>query len=242
MPDLIPLYCFPHAGATTTVFRPWADQAAARGFDIRAVDRPGRGARRAEPAATGLDALIASSARWVADDLTGAAKPARWAVFGHSFGAVVALAVAARLAATGARPDRAVLSAGLPPTHHSRTDRAAGLDDAALRDRIAADGATPGELLDGGPVTAMILARFRDDYRLRSAFPDLAGLVTDLPLTIVAADRDEWAPAASMRDWGQHTTGPVRELTLRGGHFAAVQDPAPVLDALAADLRPAVAP
>ncbi|MEJ3655094.1 alpha/beta fold hydrolase [Actinomycetes bacterium KLBMP 9759] len=241
MPDLIRLYCFPHAGATSTVFRHWVQPAAARGLDVRGVDRPGRGARRGEPSATDVADLVDSSARWVADDLDGAdgGAPVPFAVFGHSFGTVVGLAVAARLAASGRRPQHVLVSAGLPPARHSRDDLAAGLDDSALRDRVAVDGATPAVLLDGGPVTAMILSRFREDYRLRSGFPDLADLRTDMPLTVVAADRDDWAPASAMRGWSAHTSGPVRELTVRGGHFAAVEDPAPVLDTLAAELRTA---
>lgn len=242
MTDLIRLYCFPHAGATTTVFRHWTEPAAARGLDVRGIDRPGRGRRRAEPPASDVADLVASSARWVADDLERAdgGTPVRFAVFGHSFGTVVGLAVAARLAASGRRPQRVLVSAGLPPARHSRDDLAAGLDDAALRDRVAADGATPAALLDGGPMTAMILARFREDYRLRSGFPGLADLHTDVALTVVAADRDDWAPASAMCGWSAHTSGPVRKLTVPGGHFAALADPVPVLDALATDLRPSL--
>ncbi|NUT47082.1 MAG: thioesterase, partial [Saccharothrix sp.] len=82
------LYCFPYAGATSAIYRPWR-AAQPPGLHVVGVDPPGRGTRRAERRITDYRALVEDLADAVATDLRRAAdrgdRP-RYATFGHSFG------------------------------------------------------------------------------------------------------------------------------------------------------------
>lgn len=226
----MPLFCFPHAGAAATVYRPWLSPAADRAFEVHAVEQPGRGTRGRERGVDGFGPLVAELAAHVLAEL---GDRDRYAVFGHSFGSMIGLAVAAAIAAESGRPPvRAVLSAGLPPAAHRPVDEAADLDDDALVQRISALGGTPAALLSGGPLTRLVVRQFRADYAVRSAFSAQTGLRVDFPLTLIAARDDPHAPPNRMADWARHTTAETRTVTLDGGHFAAMDDPRPVLDAI----------
>ncbi|NDL55831.1 thioesterase II family protein [Phytoactinopolyspora mesophila] len=220
------LYCFPHSGATASVYRPWQTMAGPT-TDIRPVDRPGRGLRTREPAAASLSELVEACAREVLADL--ADDPhVPWMTFGHSFGSVVSLATAAAVAEAGRAPVRAIVSAGLPPAQHSAVDEAAGLDDEALLAQISDIGGTPKSLLGAGPVRDRILRHFREDHAIRSQFSRQRGLRVDIPLSIISARGDTYAPPDRMSAWAEHSTVPSEQVSVDGDHFAVMRDPQPV--------------
>jgi surfactin synthase thioesterase subunit len=233
------LYCFPYAGSTSAVYRSWVSAAASR-FDIRAVDPPGRGLRARESPAVDYAALIEDlsdrlTAELRADAGDDGSPP--YVTFGHSFGALISLAVVAEVVdRTGHPPLRAVLSAGLPPARHVPVNEAAALDDEALRAHIAGLGGTPPELLAGGPLTRHLLRMFRQDHATRSEFHGQTRLRVDVPLTLIAAEEDPDVPPEEMWRWSAHTSGPCRRVIVPGGHFAAVREPARTLAVIAEDL------
>lgn len=231
------LYCFPHAGATSSVYRPWAALGEPL-LDVRGVDPPGRGMRRRESVAVDFPALVDSLTDNIVVDLRTAGGPVpRWATFGHSFGTLVSLAVAAEVERTvGRAPLRAVLSAGLPPAKHVPVDEAAALTDDELLAKIIADGGTPAELLTGSALTRLILRNFRDDYRIRREFCRQTALRVDFPLTLVTARDDAWAPAEQMQGWAEHTSGPIRHAVITGGHFAVFGEPETIMGIIHDDI------
>ncbi|WP_241833145.1 thioesterase II family protein [Streptomyces caatingaensis] len=233
------LYCFPHAGATSAAYRPWkaleTDHLA-----IVPVDQPGRGTRRREARTEDFRALVASTARLVADDLRGAraaAPGARWATFGHSFGATLSLAVAAEVERLlGEPPVRAFLSAALPPALQ-QPDGTDDLTDEQLLEKIAADGGTPRELLASGAMSAFLVRLMREDHAVRRQFPKEAGaLRVGFPLTLIAARDDVYVTPERMWRWAEHSDVPARRVEIDGGHFAAVQEPAVVVSIVGRDL------
>ncbi|TWP50748.1 thioesterase [Lentzea tibetensis] len=219
------LYCFPHAGATTSVYRPWQ----APGVQVVGVDRPGRGLRAREPKVLDYPEVVASTAEYVAADLESAGR-VPFATFGHSFGAMLSLAVAAEVERiAGTPPLCAVVSAALPPRLQPPVDDTAGMSDADLLDKIAADGGTAPELLSSPAMAGFLVGLMRDDYAVRRQFPRDIGLRVGFPLTMVAARDDAHLSPEQMWAWAEHTTGPVRRVEVPGGHFAAVRAPADMI-------------
>ncbi|MBH1933516.1 alpha/beta fold hydrolase [Streptomyces sp. AV19] len=233
------LYCFPHAGATSVAYRPWKALGTDR-LTIVAVDQPGRGTRRRETRTEDFRQLVESTAAFVADDLRRAREEtpgARWATFGHSFGATLSLAVAAAVErAVGEAPVRAFLSAALPPGLQKPDDTDA-LSDEQLLEKIAADGGTARELLSNSAMSAFLVRLMREDYVVRRQFPQEAGgLRVGFPLTLIAARDDVYVTPGRMWRWAEHSEVPARRVEIDGGHFAAVQEPAAVVAIVGEDI------
>ncbi|MFV0130215.1 thioesterase II family protein [Streptomyces sp. HMX112] len=232
------LYCFPHAGATSLVYRPWITPGGPL-LRVHGVDQPGRGTRIREPKATDFDTLVAAMADHVAADLVQARADdpdVRYATFGHSFGAMVSLAVGAAVArSTGQAPVRAVLSAALPPALQ-QPDDTDSLTDEELLAKIAEDGGTAPELLSSSAMSRYLVRLMREDYVVRRQFPQHKALRVDHPLTLIAAREDAYVAPDHMWQWSEHTTGACRRVEIPGGHFAAIQNPKDVLAIVAEDV------
>ncbi|MGL4745148.1 MAG: thioesterase II family protein [Dermatophilaceae bacterium] len=221
----VPVFCFPHAGATSATMRHWPALSGAD-LDIRPVDRPGRGRLGREPAGRDADAVVARSAEVVAEQV----RPGdRWVCLGHSFGSLLAAATAAEVARrTGHAADLVVVSAGPPPAWQPTEDEIAPLDDAALDDHLVGIGDTPRTVL-AGPLGAVLRRHFREDQALRCQLAGRRDLRLTTGLLAVAASEDPYVPAGRMADWAPHTRGPFDQLTVHGDHFAVVRDPSEVL-------------
>ncbi|GHA07274.1 thioesterase II family protein [Streptomyces echinoruber] len=236
------LYCFPHAGATSLVYRGWQPLGEPH-LLVRGVDAPGRGTRRRERKATGFHALVRSMAEQVAADLLAERERTpglRWATFGHSFGATTSLAVAAAVAdRVGVAPVRAVLSGAVPPRLQPPGERLASVPDEELLARTAADGGTPPAVLADPAMSRLLLRMLREDDAVRAEFAQqAAGLRVDFPLTLIAARQDVHAPPEKVWLWSAHSSAPTRRVEIEGGHFAAVRHPKETLTIIADDTDP----
>jgi surfactin synthase thioesterase subunit len=229
--NTVRLYCFPHAGATSSVYRSWK-ALSSEDLQIVGVDPPGRGTRMREPKADGFHALVTSMADHVAADLLRAREQVPglgYATFGHSFGAMVSLAVGAAVARTvGEAPRRAILSAALPPRLQP-PDGTDSLTDEELLAKILADGGTPAELLSEGAMSRFLVRLMREDYAIRREFPREASLRVDYPLTLVAARDDVYVSPDRMWKWSEHSSVPCHRVEIAGGHFAAVREPKQII-------------
>ncbi|MFI1928989.1 MULTISPECIES: thioesterase II family protein [unclassified Streptomyces] len=236
------LYCFPHAGATSLVYRAWQAQSEPHVL-VRGVDAPGRGTRRRERKAAGFHALVRSMAEPVVADLLAERERTpgvRWATFGHSFGATMALAVAAEVVRqVGAAPERAVLSAAIPPRLQRPGTLLDSVPDEELLARTAADGGTPSAVLADPTMSRILLRMLREDDAVRAEFAEEAsGLRVDFPLTLIAARQDVHAPPEKVWQWSPCTSAPARRVAIDGGHFAAVQRPKETLTTIVDDTDP----
>ncbi|HEY0449713.1 thioesterase II family protein [Actinophytocola sp.] len=229
------LYCFPYAGATSSIYRSWQAKSP-DSVQLVGIDPPGRGTRTKEPVIERFPELVASMAAAVAADLRRAGEP-RYATFGHSLGGVVSLAVADAVAhRTGLPPERSFVSASLPPGLHKPVDETAGMTDAELVEKIRADGGTAPALLASEAMAAILVRLMREDHALRSQFAAEHGLVVGHPLTTIAALDDEFITPERMRRWAGHSAAAGRHVEIDGGHFAAFDDPTEVLAIVAHDL------
>ncbi|AXB41381.1 thioesterase II family protein [Amycolatopsis albispora] len=226
------LYCVPHAGSTSAVYRPW-QRVAPPSWQVAGLDLPGRGTRARERKIEDYRSLVKVLAEHVTTDLTRAGetgKPPRYALFGHSFGAMLALAVAGQVAAVlGEPPVCAVLSAALPPRLQPRVDEVASLDDDALIDKVVADGGTAPELLSSRGMTGYLVRLLREDLVLRQQFREDLLLRVDFPLVLVVGRDDPYVSPEQMWLWAEHTSATSRRVELPGGHFAAMRAPQDII-------------
>ncbi|MFH8342815.1 thioesterase II family protein [Streptomyces sp. AM6-12] len=211
------LVCFPHAGGSATAYLKLA-RALAGGFDVVAVQYPGRQDRYEEEPFTALAPLAEAVAGELAREL--AADPGRpYALFGHSMGALVAFETA-RLLARGELPSprRLFLSGRSGPAVRDRT-RYDLFDDAEILADVGRLGGTDRAVLDDPEIQEMVLPALRGDYQAFGTYRWRGGEPLTAPMTVLIGDHDPMVALPEAEAWREHTTGDFDLRVFPGGHF-----------------------
>ena len=209
------LICLPYAGGSSLAFRSWH-----RIFTectIRAPELPGRGRRAGEPLMESMDALVSDLVERLADDLY---APGDYALFGHSFGGLLAFALTARLERAGMPLPRAVCISGINPPHRLRAAQLHRLDDARFAARVAEYGGLPREIQQRSVWLRDLLPVLRADFRAMETHAWSRSAAINVPIDIVEAREDPAIDARSLHEWSRYSTRGAR---LHGidarGHF-----------------------
>jgi surfactin synthase thioesterase subunit len=224
------LFCFPAAGAGASAFAAFGAELAPEIAGC-AVQLPGRETRIHEPLPQNGATLIAAIA-----DAVASRRDAPAALFGHSFGAAVALEGAHALQRRGCAPAHVFLS-GLAPFSlrparrlHARSDeeviawlRTLGGETAAFEDP---------------ELRAIFLPYLRADLALLDQFRGEGGALP-CPLTVFGGHDDVTTPASALMGWRAATTAECRVWLFPGGHFFLIPHRRAVAQRIAEMLLPA---
>ncbi|MDC9581087.1 thioesterase domain-containing protein [Xenorhabdus sp. PR6a] len=220
------IYAFPHAGATTAVYRPWLnDLMATQSAILQPVAIPGRGALAKEPELHDLDSLIERLAAdiWADWQQKQALGITEWITFGHSFGGVLSLAVGQALISNyGTSPLFGVISSAVPP-HRQLNDERHEWTDEQLMQKTKQDQGTPDAILNEPALIKPIIRQLRNDYRIRSQFPRLGNRQVNYPLVLISATHDRHVTLADMEAWKGYTSNAISLIHIEGDHFAVYQ-------------------
>lgn len=212
------LVCLPHAGGGPAAFQGWRARLPAD-TDLLVAHLPGRETRLAEPPPTDTALVLAELASAI-----GPGPPV--ALFGHSWGALLALELARRVPRVG---HLVVSGAGaphcprvMPPISHLPREEFVA--------ELVALGGMPAAVLAHAPLMDLLLPALRADLRLAEASPRTVGTVLACPVTALGADRDPLTTPASLDAWQRYTTGRFRRVDFRGDHFFHISKRDEVLD------------
>lgn len=209
------LVCFPYAGGTHDIFRPWAQLLPAE-IELLAVRLPGRSTRISERAHTEWPSLI--------EDVTTAITPyldGRYAFFGHSFGARLAYEVLHALAVRGVHSaDRLFVSGSRSPRTPQRLPFMHTLDEDEFREALRLLGGTPPELLANKVLMDVLSPTVRRDIALAEQWGDRhAGIALETPITAFYGRDDSIDNLRATQGWREHTTDELETVEISGGHF-----------------------
>ncbi|MCD9145002.1 thioesterase II family protein [Streptomyces albireticuli] len=205
------LVCLPYAGASATAYSALA-AALPQSVEALSVQYPGRPGNREEP-------LIADVGE-LADRIAGELAP--WlgppvAVFGHSFGSVVAFEVTRRLEAAGTGPLRLVVSGRRSPSD------GLGAYTPGSDEEIVAElkelGGVPAKLFTRPKFLKPVLDVVKNDYRANSGYLADPEARVACPVSFLLADADPYVAGGGERGWRRHTTAGFRVVKFPGGHF-----------------------
>jgi surfactin synthase thioesterase subunit len=226
------LFVFPFAGGNAASFLSW-QAPLGPGVHLHVALLPGRGTRLLEPPISDLDLLVGHLARAVAQlcqpasvsgsgsgSGSGQDSAPRFAVFGHSLGALVAFEVVRTLRRLGLPgPESLWVSGAEGPQTRQVQRRLHHLPEpeflAALRDYQG----TPVELLSEPEMMALLLPGLRADFTLSETYAYRAEAPLDLPIHLLRGDQDPFVDPARAAGWTRETSQPLRQFRYAGDHF-----------------------
>jgi len=219
------LLCLPHAGASAMVYLRWRRQVPPW-LDIKPIELPGRGSRMAEPLVTDWETLITSLVAEIAGD-TG--QP--YALFGHSFGALVAFELAHALRGLDLPPSALIVSGTHAPSRRDNRRFEVLDSDRDLLAEMQRLNGTDSAVFADQELMALTLPVLRADFHLCGQYvsddrPPLA-----IPLHVLAGTGDETTPE-TLQAWQQETAVGFTLDYFAGDHFFIQSQEAAVLAVL----------
>ncbi|MDQ0989109.1 thioesterase II family protein [Streptomyces sp. V3I7] len=213
------LICLPYAGAGASVYRPWRTLSTGR-LEAVPIQLPGREEEYGAP----FYATIAAAAQDVATRLLGTVGDEPYAVFGHSFGSILAYEATQYLVEHGGPlPEHLVVSGSVSPRHREVRPVSADDDEQAVTDLKAMVGQDI-ESLNHPELRALLLPVLRADVQLLNAYEPAPRAPLPVPLTAIRGDADAMVPVPQWRDWSTFTSAAYRELEMSGGHMYLADD------------------
>jgi surfactin synthase thioesterase subunit len=229
-PSFIDLLALPCAGASATMYLRWR-RLLPEWIRLVPVELPGRGGRLGEPYAENFEGLVDQLC-----DEQEQAMQGRYALFGHSMGALLAFGIAQRQRALSRPLPRAVFTSASPAPSRRDPDRFAGKgNDAALIADLRKQGGTPEEVFGSGELLRITLDTLGADYRVCESFAYAGSEPLSMPLHVLAGRQDDIA-AERIEAWRREADGVFTLDWFDGGHFFIRQHEQQVLAAVVREL------
>lgn len=221
------LFCFPHAGGGAAGYAAWR-QLAGPGLMVCPVQPPGRAERYPHRPHHHVDSYV--------DDLLAAAGhqfTGRYALFGHSVGALVAYRLACRLRAAGTPgPTHLFVSGRAAPQLPNVRPRLRDLPAGELIPHLRTMGGTPDMFLDDPQLLEVFLPLLRADFTVNETYRHDPVEPLPIPLTAFGGDADPRTDHAELRAWGELTSARFETHIYPGGHFYLEKHAADLLDVI----------
>ncbi|WP_440902634.1 thioesterase II family protein [Actinosynnema sp.] len=216
------LLCFPHAGGGGATFHGW--QRAATSVRVSAVLLPGRERRLDEPAIADLAELVDALV-----PVVGSRTHRRYALYGHSAGALIAFELARGLRASGFPPPALLVVAGCEAPQAVEFDRAHDLPRDELIAWLAATGGLDPEALAYPALVDLMLPSLRADLALAETYVHRPGPPLETPVLVLRGADDTQVTVEGSRGWSALTSRDCRVADFPGGHFFVQEHEADVL-------------
>jgi surfactin synthase thioesterase subunit len=232
------LFCFPHAGASSTIFNEWFS-AFPPEIEVCGIEPPGRFARRSEPAHQNLH------------DFTSALLPALrsyldipFALFGYSMGALMAFECARALRDHHLpEPAHLIVAAHKAPQRPTRYPAISGASEPEfIRQLEQRFGPLDPVIRTDPEMLAAVTQMMRTDlgvlerYKYRPAAPLSASILA------IGGSQDAGVDATDLDSWSEQTQSSFRSAWLPGGHFFLRQHGAALRSLVQSELQPGSAP
>lgn len=219
------LFCFPHAGGTSSTFRDWPEQLP--NLDVCVVQLPGRERRLMETPFSRMRPLVQTLARSLPWD-----KP--FAFFGHSLGALVGFELARELRRGHLPlPFHLVVSAhAAPQVPITHTPPRYLLPDQELIAELRNLAGTQEEVLRDASMMQLVLPVLRADFAVNETYVYEPEAPLHCPITAFGGIEDREVKPKDLQAWREHTKSSFSVRRFPGGHFYLIDLPTDVLRAM----------
>ena len=216
--ERLEVFCFPHAGGAAHAYASWRRSTVGSGLSVTAVQLPGRGGRIREPLVHSIEELADAAADAIASVVEGP-----FALFGHSFGALLAYEVTRRLTVRSLVPTALGIAASRAPVA-KLTARWQVHEDEELLSLLRTLGGASEALLSHPRLTQLLLPVFRadlsadQDYALRTE-PGLSGVRVATPIVAFSGRADPLVATEAVAQWSAVAGSSFDHHPVEGGHF-----------------------
>lgn len=207
------LYCLPCAGASATMYFRWR-RLLPSWVTLKPIELPGRGHRLNELPQENFATLTRILCEEIA--LT---RSERFAVFGHSMGALLAFGITQNLHKRNLPLPEALLISACPAPVCHENDRYQKLQtESDLIAELNKQGGTPREVFDNSELLGMTIELLRLDYRVCGSFQYSQS--ASLPVPIYGfAGRSDAIEVSRLNGWQLESTKTFTLDWFDGGHF-----------------------
>ncbi|WP_439678573.1 thioesterase II family protein [Embleya sp. MST-111070] len=219
------LVCLPFAGSGAGFFRAWAE-IPTHGIEVLPVQLPGREELFLDEPFTDVLEAAAWLAPRVVDHTEGAE---RFALFGHSLGAVLCHEIARELLRLGHRGPDHVYVSGSPGPWSGRDRRATGLDDDEFLGRVQEFAGYRHAAFDDPDLRELLLPVLRADVSMHEDYRPSSNEPIDIPFTSLRGADDALVSSEHARQWREVTKREFRYVELPGGHMYLADSPEALL-------------
>ena len=209
------LFCFPHVGASSAVYRNWLPLLDER-VELCAIELPGRGRRFGEKLFTDLQDLVFAMQVEIQSQ-----QDMPYAFLGHSMGSLVAFEWARLIRHSSLpMPRLLILSAfGGPHLKSVQAKRLHLLPDAELIAEIERLQGTPEQVLKHQELMALLLPMIRADLQMVETYRYEAQEPLETPMLVLGGDADPEVEASRLKAWKEQSAGPFECHFFSGDHF-----------------------
>ncbi|WP_306150365.1 thioesterase II family protein [Pseudomonas sp. 43A] len=207
------LLALPCAGASANMYLRWR-RLLPDWISLVPVELPGRGSRLSEPFIKNFDRLVEQICEEQAPKMR-----ERYALFGHSMGALLAHAIVQRQRQLGnVEPNTVFASASPAPSRFFRERFVDKNNDAALIKDLRRLGGTPEAIFGNDELLRMTLDTLGADYRICESFQYQFSEPYSMPLHVFGGKADDIA-AERIEAWRKEAGGEFTLDWFEGNHF-----------------------
>jgi medium-chain acyl-[acyl-carrier-protein] hydrolase len=207
------LYCVPYAGAGSTIFHGWR-----RGLppwmELCLIELPGRGRRQQERRCVRVPELADPIARALQQHID-----RRFALFGHSMGALITFEVARRLHRRGCVPQVLFASAHRAPQLPRLRPPTFALSDAGLIGELRRMNSAPPEVIQQPELLPTLLGTLRADLELCQTYVYEEGPPLRCPIVAFGGLNDDEVHRTELEAWRGQTSASFSLEMVEGNHF-----------------------
>jgi len=227
------LFCFPFAGSSASVFRPWIDKLPEE-VEILAIQLPGRENRLREPCMSDMDEITEKLELEIASCLE-----TPFVFFGHSLGSLIAYELLRRLETSGGHRAELFIASGGPAPH---TCLAPAEPRKLTQDQILLDlrkiAQAHSSLLDDPEVLALMLPMLRADFEIYANYRYRETVPLQSSIVAIRGARDAYVSHRSQLEWKRHTDRQFSFHTIPGPHLFMVDSSRALLALVNSYLQP----
>lgn len=208
------LFCFPYAGGSANVYRPWQRYMPAN-IDMCLVHLPGRGRRIGEQPFNCMKTLVST----LADQIPQKPEYA-YAFYGHSMGAVIGFELARELRMRYGTEPAALFLSGRRAPHVPRVYPVSfDLPEDQFIAELRRLNGTPEGVLADPRLLDLFLPLLRADFQVIEAYEYEIQRRLSCPITAYGSLHDVAASIQEMQVWQEHTVAEFQMRLFPGGHF-----------------------